>query len=140
MRKEIDMKKYTALFAIDVPHYGTHDIEAEDDDAAIDAAHGLHRADAAPCYDPEWQYAACARIVHLLDPEGRVIAHDVRLDNCFVDYGGAIERLLWDNAKDMLDVLEHAIETEEGNWNGPDDEPNWLRQVRVVTAKARGRA
>jgi hypothetical protein len=46
--------------------------------------------------------------------------------------------LLRDNAQEMLAVLEYAIETEEGNWDG--DEPNWLQQARAVTAKVRGRA
>ena len=45
---------------------------------------------------------------------------------------------LFRHAAAMLAILEHAIDTEERNWDGPADEPSWLRQARDITAKARG--
>lgn len=134
------MKKYTALFAIDVPHYGSYDIEAQDDDAAIAAAEALYKAGRVQYDDPTWEYAGVARIVHIEDPDGDMIIEDKALDECFIRYGGEADRLLCENAQSMLNVLEHAIFTEEGNWDGPDDEPDWLQQARVVTAKARGQS
>ena len=45
------LKTYTVLFARDIPHYGTAEIEAESDEAALAAAkacmtrpHRLHRS------------------------------------------------------------------------------------------------
>jgi hypothetical protein len=45
-----------------------------------------------------------------------------------------------DVVPDWLDVLEHAIETEEGNWDGLDYEPSWLQQARAIIAKVRGQS
>lgn len=50
------MKTYSVLYAVDVPHYGFHDIEAEDDRAAIAAAEALHKANGVEYYDPSWEY------------------------------------------------------------------------------------
>jgi len=105
------MKKYTALFAIDVPHYGFHDIEAEDDQAAITGAESLFKADTVEYPDPEWANAVCARIVHIADPDGRVIAYDKPLDPCFVRCGGEADRLLCDNAAAMLAALKEIAKT-----------------------------
>ena len=134
------MNTYTVLFAIDVPHYCKRDIEAENDEAAIAAAGALYNTLGVPCYDPEWDNTGCARIVYIDDPGGETVAHDIPLDDCFIRYGGEAERLLCENAKEMLAALECAIVNEEGNWDGPDDEPEWLRQARVVTSKTRGQA
>jgi hypothetical protein len=111
MRKEIDMKTYTALFAIDVPHYGSYDIEAGDDDAAIAAAEALYKADRVVYDDPAWDYAGVARIVHIEDPDGNMIVEDKALDECFIRYGGEADRLLCDNAANMLAALQEIAKT-----------------------------
>lgn len=81
------MSLYTALFAIDVPHYGTRTIEALTPAAAIEAAKTLDPADL--CDDPDWGNAACARIVSIKDATHRhLIAEDVALDGAFLRYGG----------------------------------------------------
>jgi hypothetical protein len=103
------MKKYTALFAINVPHYGFHDIEAGDDQGAIAATEALYKADTVQYDDPEWANAVCARIVHITDPDGRVIAYDKPLDPCFVRSGGDADRLLCDSAADMLKTIDTLI-------------------------------
>jgi hypothetical protein len=87
------MKTYTVLFAVDVPHYGSHDIKAEDDQAAIVAAEALYRRLGVPCPDPSWEYAACARIVHIEAPDGTIIVSDKALDNHFLRSGGEADTL-----------------------------------------------
>ena len=134
------MKTYTVLYAEDVPHYGFHDIEAENDQAAIEAAITLHKRGEVSLPEAHWDSTVCARIVHIEDPDGNIIVDDKPLDDYFIRGGGQADRLLCDTAEDMLAVLEYAIETEQGNWDGQDEEPNWLRQARAVTAKARGLA
>ena len=105
------MKIYTALFAIDVPHYGSHDIEAEDDQAAIAAAEALNKADGVEYYDPSWENAVCARIVHIEDPDGNIIVYDKALDNHFLRSGGEADRLLCDNATELLKALKTIADT-----------------------------
>ena len=105
------MKTYTALFAIEVHHYGFHAIEAEDDQAAITGAESLFKADTVEYPDPEWANAVCARIVHITDPDGRVIAYDRPLDPCFVRSGGEADRLLCDKAGAMLEAIREIART-----------------------------
>ena len=108
------MKTYTTLFAIDVPHYGCHDIEAEDDQAAIAAAEALHKADGVTYYDPSWEYATCARIVHIEDPDGKIIVNDKALDNHFLRSGGEADKLLCDHAANLLYALKQIAESLSG--------------------------
>jgi hypothetical protein len=37
---------------------------------------------------------------------------------------------------DLLGILRHALETEEGNWEGPDDEPQRMTAARAAVAAA----
>jgi hypothetical protein len=89
-------EKYTILFAEDVPHYGTAEIRAENDAAALEAAK------ACPLFevtnDAEWENSACKRIVYIQDAEGNTIAEDVSLDDCSLRYGGDKERAMCDAA------------------------------------------
>jgi hypothetical protein len=57
------MKTYTVLFAEDVPHYGTAEIQAENDAAAIEAAKAYDLS--AVTTDAEWGNSACKRIVDI---------------------------------------------------------------------------
>jgi len=104
------MKTYKALFATDVPHYGFHDIEAEDDQAAIATAEALHKANGVECYDPSWEYAACARIVHIEAPDGTIIVKDRALDGFFLRSGGEAARILCDCAEALLRDLETLMD------------------------------
>jgi hypothetical protein len=102
------MKTYTALFAVDVPHYGTEHIEAESPAAAIAVAKTMDPADV--CNDPDWSNSACARIVSITDDLTRhTIAEDVALDGAFLRYGGRQAWLLCEAAPDMLKALEQII-------------------------------
>jgi hypothetical protein len=74
------MKTYTILYAEDVPHYGTREIEVGDDSLAIARAINI-RPDAMSKYtnDPDHRNPQCRRIVHIEGPDG-VIAEAVYLD------------------------------------------------------------
>jgi hypothetical protein len=99
------MSLYTALFAIDVPHYGTRSIEAPTPAAAIEAAKTLDPADL--CDDPDWGNAACARIVSIKDVTHRhLIAEDVPLDGAFLRYGGRQALVLCEAAPALLDSVQ----------------------------------
>ena len=80
------MNTYSILFAQDVPHYGTTEIEAADDAAAIAAAKLLDPAEYT--YDPHWDDPVCRRIVHIEAPDGRIVAQDLSLDEFFLRRGG----------------------------------------------------
>lgn len=97
------MPIYQVLYAEDVPHYGTADIEAETDEAAITAARDFDFSDTA--IDPEHSYTGLKRIIHIQSHDGRIIAEDIALDDMHVRYGGEADRLLCDAARDMLQTL-----------------------------------
>jgi hypothetical protein len=96
------MKTYSILFAEDVPHYGVVYLEAEDDDAALEAAKAYDFS--AITNDLELENSVCRRIVHIEDPEGNFVGHDVPLDNYFLRHGGERERRLFDAVPEMLDT------------------------------------
>jgi len=98
------MKTYTVLFAEDVPHYGTVEIEAKDDNAALEVAKAYEFSDLA--LDAEWENSGCRRIVHIEDHDGNFLHEDIPLDNLFVRYGGEKERVLCDAAPQLLKALE----------------------------------
>jgi hypothetical protein len=98
------MKTYTVLFAQDVPHYGSIDIEADDDAAAIALASAFDLDDVT--LDPDWDNTSCRRIVHIEAPDGRLIAEAVALDNSFLRYGGDEDRRLCDAAPQLLEALK----------------------------------
>ena len=95
------MKTYTVLYAEDVPHYGSHDIKAKNDQAAIEAAIDAAR---------DWDGSFCARIVHIEDPDGNIIEQDRPLDDYFLPSGGESDRRLCDSAKELLEALETLME------------------------------
>jgi hypothetical protein len=68
------MKTYSVLFAEDVPHCGSAEIEAAEDAAAIETA----KADevTAVAHDPDWSWTVCRRIVHI---ENRTAASSLRI-------------------------------------------------------------
>ncbi len=100
------MKTYTVLFAEDVPHYGTAEIQAEDNSAAIEAAKAYDFCEVTN--EPEWGNSVCKRIVDIQDAEGNIIADDISLDDCFLRYGGDKERAFFNAAPRLLAVLENA--------------------------------
>jgi len=104
------MKTYTVLYAVDVPHYGAHEIQAENDDAAIEAAIALHKQGSVTFNDPQWSSSVCARIVQIEDEAGAIIDEDRPIDDYFLRSGGAKARLLCDHAEEMLKMLQEALD------------------------------
>src|SRR5580658_4769949 len=100
------MKTYTVLFAEDVPHYCTVDIEAESREQAIEKAKDHPNTGNLNFDDPDWNNPVCFRIVHIEDEKGDTVIDDIPLDNYFVRGGGDPDRRLCDNAEDMLKALE----------------------------------
>ncbi len=81
------MKKYEILYAQDVPHYGTVELEAENDAAIVEAAKAYWNAtDLDPVDDPDWNNPVCKRIVVIRDEAGNEIANDVRCDDYNLEY------------------------------------------------------
>jgi len=142
------MSLYTALFATDVPHYGTTTIEAPTPAAAIEAAKMLDPADL--CDDPDWGNAACARIISIKDTARRhVIAEDVALDGAFLRYGGRHAFLLCEAASALLDAVQKltaqshalllAIEGESDRFEDPASRlAEAASHAEQVIAKAEG--
>jgi hypothetical protein len=98
------MKTYSVLFALDIPHYGSVDIEAPDDTAALAAAKQLDPSDYTS--DPAWDDPICRRIVHIEAPDGRIVSRDVNLDEFFLRRGGEEARRLCDGAPALKEALE----------------------------------
>jgi hypothetical protein len=74
------MKTYTALFAEDVPHYCTVEIQAGNDEAAITQAKQYPAKFDMNFDDPDWNNPVCQRIVHILNSNDIEVAHDISLD------------------------------------------------------------
>lgn len=98
------MKTYSVLFALEIPHYGTIEVEAADDAAALAAAKLLDASDYAD--DPHWDDPICRRIVHIEDPDGKLIAGDIALDEFFLRRGGEAASRLCDAAPALKEALE----------------------------------
>jgi|CZKX01.1.fsa_nt_gi hypothetical protein len=146
------MKTYTILYAEDVPHYGTREIEAADDHAAVEVAKNAHADGSLDLYDPDWNNTVCKRIVTITDGRGDVVAEDISLDSYRLEYGTDEEHAISENAKNLLDTLEfvagHALMARTNY--GPDAEQSVRnrnssleeleRRSRAAIAKARGQA
>ena len=101
---EATVKTYSILFAQDVPHYGSVEIEAENVTAALNAAKAYDLSDVTN--NPEWENSVCKRIVHIEDSDGNTVHHDIPLDDYFLRCGSEKDRLLCDAAPEMRKALE----------------------------------
>lgn len=132
------MKTYTILFAEDVPHYGTVEIEARNVAAALKAAKAYDLSEVIT--DPEWENSVCRRIVHIEDPEGNTVAHDIALDGFFLRSGGDKDRTLCDAAAEMLEALRlcEDVLSELARLDDGTPSVSALNAVRAAIAKAEG--
>lgn len=134
------MKTYSVLYAEDVPHYGTHEIEAENDEAAIEAAIAYHEAGSATVDDPSWNSSVCARIVNIQGPDGDIIDEDRPLDAYFIRAGGEPDRILCDAAEELLQSLEAFVSWWDQWKSSPDpselEDPD-IDAFRDIIRKAR---
>jgi len=80
------LKSYSVLYAEDIPHYGSVDIEARDDAEALRLALSFD-SDKVSYYEGCWDGAACKRIVSINDAAGRTIAQDIPLDDYRLHHG-----------------------------------------------------
>lgn len=105
------MKAYTVLFAQDVPHYGSVEIEASSDEEALEAAKALDPSEIAA--DPLFENAVCKRIVSIEDPDGGMPFSDVPLDGHFL--GLEKERAEMLEALELCaDALSDLVRTDDG--------------------------
>ena len=105
------MKTYTVLYAQDVPHYGSVEICARNDEQAVAKARAywkrLQRGkEPWPLYDAQHDSALLDRIVDITDTKsGRQIAADIGLD----DYGlHRLSKLLREAETLLKACLKHA--------------------------------
>jgi hypothetical protein len=102
------MPTYTALVALDVPHYGAAEIDAETPEAALAAARKLNILEIVD--DPGWENAFCPRIVNIEDPDGQTVAEDVMLDgNALVIVGYPDKIRIAAAATDLLEALQDLL-------------------------------
>jgi hypothetical protein len=130
------MKTYSILFAEDVPHYGFAEIEAEDDAAAIEAAKDYDLSEVTT--DPEWENSVCKRIVHIEGPDGKTIAADIALDDCFLRNGGEKDRILCDAAWALLNAGRLALRELREFYLDSDSQA--IAELKAAIAKATGGA
>ena len=133
------MKTYTVLYAEDVPHYGQAEIEATDNDAAIEAARKVHAEGSLDLYDADWDNAICKRIVHIEDQDGEIIAEDIPLDSYYLSHGEP-QRRLCEAAAAMLEALD-AVDTlirKHGISDRDIESEPVVAKIAMALAKARG--
>jgi hypothetical protein len=104
------MKTYSVLYAEDVPHYATGEIEARTDKAAIRKARKM-KTEAFCSYDPDWDASVCKRIVFIEAPDGNNIAEDIALDRFHLRNGGEQDRRLCAAAPELLRALRQIAAT-----------------------------
>ncbi len=100
---------YTVVYAEDVPHYSSTEIEAADDTHALAIAQSLDTAGL--YYEGSWDSSVCKRIVSIEGPDGAAIATDIPLDNYFLRDGGQADRSLCEAASDLLELARHIHRT-----------------------------
>ena len=98
------LKTYTVLFAEDVPHYASGEIEAESAAVALEAAKS-YDTDSFCAYEPDWENSTCKRIVHIEDEGGNIVAEAIPLDTFHLRNGGEADRRFCDAVPRLLDAL-----------------------------------
>ncbi len=133
------MKTYTVIYAEDVPHYAQGEVEARNPKDAIARARKLN-TETFTAYEPDWTGAVCRRIVSIEDPDGRVIAEAIPLDDFVLHNADVGMRLKLDAAEAMFEALcaqEMAeFDPETGRRKGYFD--NALQLRKNALAQARG--
>jgi hypothetical protein len=92
------MKTYTVLYAEDVPHYATVEIQAASDEEAVAVAKARHSGDL-DFDSPDWENPILRRIVSIEDPNYIGVAGDISLD---------AHQLLTDSK--VRDAIQYALE------------------------------
>lgn len=123
------MKTYTVLYAEDVPHYGTREIEAADDDLALARAADI-TSEAMSEYtnDPDHNNPRCRRIVYMEGPEG-IIAEDIYFDQVdrLREFGPALAEALGDAIRAM-----NAVPSFDTGIQNPDHPKRTLSSYQLL--------
>ncbi len=137
------MKTYTILYAEDVPHYGTREIEVANDGLAIARAINITPgAMSKYTNDPDHGNPQCRRIVHIEGPDG-VIIEDVYLD--IADRLRAFGPKLADALHEAIRAM-NAVPSFDTGLPDPDHPKRTLSSYRLlprleaVLKEARGQA
>jgi hypothetical protein len=93
------MKTYSILYAEDVPHYATAEIEADNDAEAIAKAKRLSNMGDLEFSDPDWENPIIRRVVNIEDCNCITVANDISLDG---------HQLLVDSK--VRDAIQYALE------------------------------
>jgi hypothetical protein len=75
------MKTYTVLYASDIPHYATFEVEAGSPEQALTAARAKIKAGDVLLEDPDWEGSILDRIIQIEDDAGNSVANDIPLDD-----------------------------------------------------------
>jgi hypothetical protein len=101
------MKTYSVLYAEDVPHYATLEIQAASDEEAITAAKARHTGDL-DFDSPDWESPILRRIVSIEDANYIGVAGDIPLD---------AHQLLTDSkARDAIQCALECLGSFKADW------------------------
>jgi hypothetical protein len=131
------MKKYSILYAEEVPHYTAHEIQAENDAQAVELAKAFDWFGLPS--DPDHHSAVLRRIVYIEDgAASEIVDENIPLDNWFLREGDEKRQALYDAAADMLEALRLCEEVLSGLARTDDGTPSVsaLHMARDVIAKA----
>ncbi len=112
---------YTVLYAEDVPHYSSTEIEATDDSHALAIAQSLDTSGL--YYEGSWDSSVCKRIVSIERPDGTDVARDIQLDDYFLRNGGQADRSLCEAASELLKAARFALPLLEVLAGSRDNKP-----------------
>jgi hypothetical protein len=127
------MKTYSVLYAHDVPHYATVEIQAATNEEAISAATSRDTAELA-FEDPDWNNPVIRRIVHILDGNSIAVARDISLDEYSLRSGGESDRKLCEASAGMLRALQLAKNPHWVHNAGITDDIEALRKICIYYA------
>lgn len=145
------MKTYTVRFAQDVPHYGTVEIEAENDEGALAKARAFWERvqqgeEDWPLYDAQHDSALLDRIVEITEgDDDREVSRDVALDTYTLAHTPTEQdaRLI-QNIKPVYQALKQIAGLEIDRFKTNDAEHDALfatiETARVAVAAIEGRA
>ena len=115
------MQTYSVLYAADIPHYVTFEVQAANTEEALIAAKAKINTGDLLLQDPDWDLSILERIVRIEDENGNTIINDVPLDNYRLQTiaGNGHQPLI-----DALKAAEAAIEeATDVMFSGEDGKP-----------------
>jgi hypothetical protein len=131
---------YTVVSAQDVPHYGSVEIEAENDTDALTRAktywqEAHHGEKPWPLDDAQYDSAVLARIVSISDSADREVACDVRLDTYVLQFApDELDAKIFEHAKPMFAALQSIAAYDTDALDTNDAEHDALLEI-VETAQ-----